>query len=61
MILYLLSETHFGFGSGTVDIRGIYKFQFIGIFDIVWASEIKDWFIQSLTVAPLIDMPQISQ
>ena len=45
MILYLLWEAHFGFGSGTVDSRargGIYKFQFIGIFDTVWASETKD-------------------
>ena len=61
MILYLLWETHFSFGSGTVDSRGIYKFQFIGIFDNVWADIRNQRLINQVTVNPLIDMPQISR
>ena len=59
MILYLLWETYFGFSSDTVDSRGIYKFQFIGVFDIVWTSETKDWLIHSLL--PLLLICRISQ
>ena len=56
MIPYLLWETHFGFSSGTVDSRGIYKFQFIGL-GIMRNQRL----IIQVTVAPFIDMPQISQ
>ena len=56
MILYLLWETHFGFSSGTVDSRGIYKFKFIGL-GIMRNQRL----IIPVTVAPFIDIPQISQ
>ena len=58
MILYLLWETHFGFSRGTVDSRGIYKFKFIG-FGIM--RNHVERLIIPVTVAPFIDMPQISQ
>ena len=65
MVLYIFYGKHTLVLA--VDSRGIYKFQYIGIFaifDIVWASETKDWLIQSmlpLLLISTVDMPQISQ
>ena len=55
MILYLLWETLFGFSSGTVDSRGIYKFKFTGL------GTRNQRMIIPVTAAPFIDMQQISQ
>ena len=64
MSLHLLWETHFGFASG-ID-RGIYKFQFTWFYRDIWhclgnTNQRLINPVTMVTVAPVIDMRQISQ